>query len=80
MVILLITEIGVGIAGYVLRDDISDTIQKNMEQLMNDNYLDPKTNATRDLFDTMHEDVSFICKSLLIGLYVMRIKACFCVF
>lgn len=55
MVILLITEIGVGIAGYVLRDEISDTIEDNMETLMYNDYLE--SNATRTLFDKMHEDL-----------------------
>ena len=56
MVILLLVELGVGIAGYILQDEIGDTIEENMDKLMRNDYL--SENATRNLFDTMHEDVS----------------------
>ncbi|XP_072181106.1 CD63 antigen-like isoform X3 [Diadema setosum] len=50
MVILLILELAAGIAGYVLRDDIDNLVDKNMKELM------PKYNeseSTQKLFDDM---------------------------
>ncbi|XP_072032679.1 CD63 antigen-like [Amphiura filiformis] len=54
MVVLLLVEVGVGIAGYVLRDELSDTIEENMFKLMPE-YI--SANATKNLFDNMHEDL-----------------------
>ena len=58
MVVLLLVEIGVGIAGFVLQDEISDTIEDNMYRLMSEDYFE-ENNATRNLFDELHQDVSY---------------------
>jgi CD63 antigen len=53
IVILLLAELGGGIAGYVLRDDIKNAIDDNMNDLL------PKyttQNATKKLFDGMQQD------------------------
>ncbi|XP_072181105.1 CD63 antigen-like isoform X2 [Diadema setosum] len=54
MVILLILELAAGIAGYVLRDDIDNLVDKNMKELM------PKYNeseSTQKLFDDMQTNL-----------------------
>ena len=61
MVILLL-ELGGGIAGYVLRDDIEDAVRKNMEDLM-PKYI--SNNNTKNVFDKMQEEVSTIYECLL---------------
>lgn len=50
IVVILLLELGGGIAGYVLRDDIEASVRKNMEILM-PKYL--TQNATQTLFDNM---------------------------
>jgi len=54
IVVLLVAELGGGIAGYVLRDDIKDAIETNMKELMA--FYNNET-ATRKLFDHMQQDL-----------------------
>ena len=62
IVVILLLELGGGIAGYVLRDDIEDAVRKNMEDLM-PKYI--SNNNTKNVFDKMQEEVSTIYECLL---------------
>ncbi|XP_038048837.1 CD63 antigen-like [Patiria miniata] len=53
IVILLLAELGGGIAGYVLRDDIKSTIEDSMNETL-DEYF--KNNATKTLLDNLQQD------------------------
>ncbi|XP_071791289.1 CD63 antigen-like [Asterias amurensis] len=54
IVVILLLELGGGIAGYVLRDDIEDVVRKNMADLM-PNYT--SNNNTKNVFDKMQEEL-----------------------
>ncbi|XP_022111920.1 CD63 antigen-like [Acanthaster planci] len=54
IVILLLAELGGGIAGYVLRNDIKKAIDDNMNKLL---VQYPNNTATQKLFDSMQQDL-----------------------
>ena len=74
MVVLLLVEIGVGIAGFVLKDEINESIEENMSTLMREDYL--SQNATRNLFDELHKDVSSFCVMFLFKLITKDVEIC----
>ncbi|XP_033107840.1 CD63 antigen-like isoform X2 [Anneissia japonica] len=54
LIVLLVAEVGIGIAGFVMNDEVKDQITENMDATMKDYQT---VNVTRDLWNDMQKNL-----------------------